>query len=266
MKNIGDAAAALLAYQASLRDTPTAATRHALAPASQVLAAVSLPTNTREAYALQDELIRQTGEVAGWKVGGARAPEPNCAPVFASVLWDDATPLPFDIAPETEYECEIAFTFARDLPPRAQPYSETEVAGAIGSTRAAVELLAPRFAPPVNDAERLVSLADGLGCGGLLVGQPVAGFVDVDCAAQPVSVAADGITVLERTGGNLAQRLLPLLCWLANHLAARGLPLRAGQTVTTGSWTGVRPWGSSRHVVADFAGIGQVHVRPGKAA
>ena len=103
MKNIGDAAAALLAYQAGLRDTPTAATRHALAPASQVLAGVGLPTNTREAYALQDELIRQTGGVAGWKVGGARAPEPNCAPVFASVLWDDATPLPFDIAPETEY-------------------------------------------------------------------------------------------------------------------------------------------------------------------
>ena len=75
----------------------------------------------------------------------------------------------------------------------------------------------------MNDAERLVSLADGLGCGGLLVGQPVAGFIDVDCAAQPVSVAADGITVLERTGGNLAQRLLPLLeqLWQAHQRRLR---------------------------------------------
>ena len=61
---------------------------------------------------------------------------------------------------------------------------------------------------------------------------------------------------------NAARRLLPLVCWLANHLAQRGHALQAGQTVTTGSWTGQRPWGEAREWRAEFAGIGEIVVRP----
>lgn len=258
---IDRAAAALLGHRVHLRDSPAGAPRNLLRTASDLLGASRMPADTREAYALQDALIQRTGDVAGWKVGGARAPEPNCAPVFASCLWSDASPLPFPIAPDTEYECEIAYTFTRDLPARGHPYSEGEVAAAIGATRAAVEILAPRFLPAADGAERLAYLADGLGCGGLVVGEPVPGYREVDCAAQPVRLEVDGATVLQHEGGNLANRLMPLLQWLANHLAARGLPLRAGQTVTTGTWTGVRPWGVAQCAIAHFPGIGQVRLQ-----
>jgi len=265
-KKTGDAAAALLAHRISLRAAPADTPSRALPTAAEVVGSDAMPANAQEAYALQDALIRQSGAVAGWKVGGARAPEPNCAPVFASVFWNDKHPLPFEIAPDTEFECEVAYTFTRDLPPRARPYTEDEVIAAIGGTSAAVELLAPRFAAPTTNSELLANLADGLGCGGLLVGQPGAGYREVDCASQPVKVTADGSVALERVGGNLATRLMPLVCWLANHLAARELHLRAGQIVTTGSWTGVRAWGTCRHVTADFPGIGCVELRPTLAA
>ncbi len=259
-KDFEDGAAALLAHRAALRVSAAAAPREPLRTAADLLGAARMPTDTREAYALQDALIRQAGELAGWKVGGARAPEPNCAPVFAACCWADAAPLPGALAPDTEFECEIAYTFAHDLPARARPYSEEEVTAAIGTTRAAVEILAPRFVAAASPAERLAYLADGLGCGGLILGEPVAGYREVDCAAQPVRLRIDGTVVLQQAGGNLANRLAPLLHWLANHLAGRGLPLRAGQTVTTGSWTGARTWGAARHAVADFDCIGQVHI------
>lgn len=261
-----DAAAALLAHRARLRSGPALAPRGPLPAVSAVLPPHWLPADVHAAYALQDAWIRQAGAVGGWKVGGATAPEPNCAPVPARVLVEAPAALDWDIAPDTEFECEIAFTFARDLPARAQPYTQDEVAAAIGATRPSVELLAPRFAEPQTAGERLAVLADGLGCGALLLGTPMAGFQEVDCAAQPVQVLADGAVVLERTGGNAARRLLPLVCWLANHLAQRGQALRAGQTVTTGSWTGQRPWGATRELRVAFAGIGEVLVRPHRPA
>lgn len=260
-KDIENAAAALLAHRAALRAFPTSSPRRALGTARDLLDTSHMPADTREAYALQDALIRQAGAVAGWKVGGARAPEPNCAPVFANCLWTDAAPLPFGIASDTEYECEIAYTFAHDLPTRERPYTEDEVAAAIGATRAAVEILSPRFVTATDAPERLAYLADGLGCGGLIVGESVPGYHEVDCAAQAVRLTVDDEVVLEQAGGNIASRLIPLLCWLANHLAARGLPLCAGQTVTTGSWTGVRTWGSATQAVAHFTGIGQLRLR-----
>lgn len=264
--HLQDAAATLLAHQARLRSSPVEAPRRPLSAVSAVLPPVWQPADTAEAYALQDALIRRAGAVGGWKVGGATAPQPNCAPVWSRVLVEAPEALDWDIAPGTEFECEIAFTFARDLPARAQPYTQDEVAAAVGATRPAVELLAPRFAEPVAASERLAVLADGLGCGALLLGTSVAGFHEVDCAAQPVRVLADGALVLERAGGNAARRLLPLVCWLANHLAQRGQALRAGQTVTTGSWTGQRPWGAARALHVLFPGIGEVLVRPRRPA
>lgn len=256
------AAAALLSHRARLREraasTPATALPHAVA----VLPPEQLPREAREAYAIQDALIRRLGAVAGWKVGGARAPVPNCAPVFAHALWPDATAVPWPLEAATEYECEIAFTFARDLPGCGRPYDETEVADAVGATRAAIEILDARM-DVLDESDRWVALADGLGCAGLVVGEPVAGWREVDCAAQSVRLRVDDLEVLAGQGGNLATRLLPLLTWLANHLVGRGLPLRAGQTVTTGSWTGVRTWGAARHVEADFEGIGRVHLRAG---
>ncbi len=261
-KDLRDAAAALLAHQAGLRFGPARAPRGPLPAVSTLLPSRWLPADTGEAYALQDALIRQAGAVGGWKVGGATAPQPNCAPVLSRVLVDAPEALAWDIAPGTEFECEIAFTFAHDLPARAQPYTEDEVAAAIGTTRPSVELLAPRFAEPATPGERLAVLADGLGCGALLLGAGVAGFREVDCAGQPLRLLADGGLVLERTGGNAARRLLPLVCWLANHLAGRGQALQAGQTVTTGSWTGQRPWGEAHELRAEFPGIGDIVVRP----
>ena len=66
---------------------------------------------------------------------------------------------------------------------------------------------------------------------------------------------------MERTGSNTSGDLLKLLPWLANEGAARTGGLRAGQWITTGSWTGNTPSDSQSTVTAEFAHAGRVDLR-----
>ena len=145
------AAAALLTHQARLRSHPAWSPRGPLPAVSAVLPPHWLPADTGEAYALagRADPPGRHGRVAGRSVA-PRRPSPTARQCWRGVLVDAPESLAWDIAPGTEFECEIAFTFAQGLPAREQPYTEAEVAAAIGATRPSVELLAPRFAEPAT--------------------------------------------------------------------------------------------------------------------
>jgi 2-keto-4-pentenoate hydratase len=49
--------------------------------------------------------------------------------------------------------------------------------------------------------------------------------------------------------------------WAAKHCSARGMPLAAGDVVTTGTWTGMTPVSPGDDVVARFDGIGEARLR-----
>jgi 2-keto-4-pentenoate hydratase len=49
----------------------------------------------------------------------------------------------------------------------------------------------------------------------------------------------DGVNRGESIGGNTAGDPVRLLVWLANHAALRGLPLGAGDIITSGALTGM---------------------------
>jgi len=51
---------------------------------------------------------------------------------------------------------------------------------------------------------------------------------------------------------------LSSLPWLARHAAALGSPLRAGDLVATGSWTGIYWAPAGVQVEVEFAGAGRV--------
>jgi 2-keto-4-pentenoate hydratase len=66
---------------------------------------------------------------------------------------------------------------------------------------------------------------------------------------------------VERTGSNTSGDLLKLLPWLANEGAARTGGLRAGQWITTGSWTGNTQATSGSSVEVLFSTAGRVDLR-----
>ena len=220
------------------------------------------PADFAAAYGIQDEVIAALGPAAGWKVGAAsRGGAPYCAPVFVQDLREGPgvwRPRSFN------YRCveaEIAYRLGRDLPARGQAYTEDETWAAIASVHPAIEVVASRF----TDFDTLsveVMAADNLNNAGLIVGsaaQVPPRLVNFD--DQKASLLVDGVEAVRAVGGNPCGAPGQLLAWLANHCAGRGRALRAGDMVTTGTHTGMfaAPLGS--HVVARFAGLGEVSLR-----
>jgi 2-keto-4-pentenoate hydratase len=224
------------------------------------LPAASLPRSDDEAYAIQDAQIRAIGPVGGWKVG-ASAPdaEPSCAPLPASlVLRSPQTFAPMRF-PLHLVEAEIAFTFARDLPPRASAYTVNDVAASIASVHAAIEILGSRYVdwraqPPLARA------ADFQTNGALVVGEGRTTDTRVDQTRMTVHVDVAEAPALQVMGGNAAGDVMRLLAWLANHAAARSGGLRAGDVVTTGSCIGAYAVPAQTRIRATFDGVPPVEV------
>ena len=73
-------------------------------------------------------------------------------------------------------------------------------------------------------------------------------------------LSIDGVVRVERTGSNTSGDLLRLLPYLANEGAARTGGLRAGQWITTGSWTGNTLASAGSTVEACFSTAGLVQM------
>ena len=82
----------------------------------------------------------------------------------------------------------------------------------------------------------------------------------LDIARPPVRVLFDGEEVARCRAGNTGGDPVRLLVALVNHATAQGLPIEAGQIVTTGSVTGMSFAKAGVDVVADYGEFGKVEV------
>jgi 2-keto-4-pentenoate hydratase len=218
------------------------------------------PTTIAEAYAIQDEVASAIGTIGGWKVG-AKSPtaEPTCAPLPAKLVLASPQSFPAGTFALNGVEAELAFTVARDLPPRSAPYYEAEMSAAMASVHPAIEVVDSRFVDLAN-TDALSVLADFQSHGALVIGAGSAVPDSLTFDEQVVRLDSDGVRVIDARDSNPAGHLARLLAWLANHAAARRDGLRRGDVITTGSWTGMRFCSPGTHVHADFTGIGGVDV------
>ena len=222
-------AAARVLYDARTRGRPLAA-----------LPAECRPANVDDALAIQrrvGELVAQP--VGGWKCSVPTAARPvAAAPIFAPTI-HSASPWPVPGGgPLAKVEPEIAFVLARDLPARATPYGDDEIRAAVREARLVLELIGARYVDPAAVTYPEL-LADGIANRGLYVGPVLPDPWTRALEAFPIAVTRGGAAFATRDGKHPDGHPLRPLYWLANYLAARGDPLRAGQVVTTGSYCGV---------------------------
>jgi 2-keto-4-pentenoate hydratase len=219
------------------------------------------PTTLDETYLVQDIMAVAHGEIGGWKIG---APTADATPIFGPMPRNWITASGSVLSEQGRryrgLEAEIAFLFGKDLPPRATPYSREEVIDAIASCHPAIEVLESGLEAPMT-ATRFSMIADLQVHGGFVYGPAYADWKTLDFTAEDVSLAIDGVVRIERTGSNTSGDLIRLLPWLANEGAARTGGLRAGQWVTTGSWTGIVQAEAGSNVDVLFAHAGRVSVR-----
>jgi 2-keto-4-pentenoate hydratase len=215
------------------------------------------PRSFADAYAIQDAVTRARGAWSGWKVGApSLEATPLCAPMYAAGMVPSPARLPDADYRSRGIEAEVAFTFARGLPPRTQPYGRDEVLAAIGTAHAGLEIVESRYAEP-SKLDAFAAAADSQGHRGYVVGPPLADWRRLDLKTLPVTLLVDGRPAVERQGGNTSGDPFRLLVWLANEGSVRLGGIRAGDLVTTGSTTGLTVVPPRSTVVARFAGLGE---------
>ncbi|HZZ39134.1 MAG TPA: 2-keto-4-pentenoate hydratase [Acidobacteriaceae bacterium] len=198
------------------------------------------PADLTEAYALQDIVAIACAPIAGWKVG---APSPQDTPLFSPMpAWGGYAHSGQRISRNYHryggIEAEIAFRLSQDLPARAQPYTLGEVIAAIGSAHPAIEILESAFADP-DQTDRLSVVGDLQMNGGFAFGPPLPEWQSIDLAQESVTVLVDNEVRFQGIASNTAGTdLLRLVVWLANDGSGRTAGLRAGDWITTGSWSG----------------------------
>ena len=214
--------------------------------------------NRAEVYAIQDGVAKATGPVSGWKVG-ARTPtaEPSPAPLLAGAL--TKSPARFDgkAMHMIGVEIEISFHIVKDIPARRTPVGRDEALAAVGDAFVGMEVVDTRLADFKNvDPEW--ALADNQLNQALVVGDPIKGWKTLDWPSLQVRLSIDGKVEVDQRGGLGAVDPVRPLAWMIDHAVRQRGGIRAGQAITTGSWTGLRYYPPGTRARGEFAGLGSV--------
>lgn len=225
-------------------------------------------------YAVQDALdalIRARGaQPIGWKIGGTNAAarqrlglgEPFFGRLYDAVT--EASPAAFPALPGffRVLEAEIGLRLARDLPPEEAPFDAGRIAAATAALLPAIEIVGSRLEPWAEAGAPFIAADNGAhGC--WIHGPALEDWSGFDPMEGEVTLSVEGGEEVTGAGRNVDGGPFGAAAWLANALAARGLGLRAGDYVTTGTVTTPVPVGAGQVARADFGRLGVVEVRIG---
>ncbi|WP_421999965.1 2-keto-4-pentenoate hydratase [Reyranella sp.] len=226
-----------------------------------------VPPDKDTAYRVAARVAEELGwDVGGWKIAAMKA-EMQAAlrtdsPIYGRVFAPFVKATPVTVAhatllspiPEVEYQARLG----RDLPPRDRPYTIAEVTDAVASLHPGLELAECRFVHDQAFPPLPAILADGAGSGTIIYGPAIEGWRDRDVPAQEATLSCDGTVRRRGTAAAALDHPMAPLAWLANELSRTGVGLKAGQTVSTGTLTGMLAPRAGQTYVADFGPFGSV--------
>jgi 2-keto-4-pentenoate hydratase len=221
-----------------------------------------------EAYRLQDRLresLLARGErLAGWKAAfTTRAAqeangldEPGCAFLLASGVLASRAEVSFARFSALAVEAEVAFVMRHDLagPGVTAARAATAVEGALP----ALELVDFRYSgtPAGTDV-----IAEGVYAVAIVLGGALTPITGLDLALEGLVYEHSGTIAATATAAEVMGNPLNSLAWVANHLGARGLELRAGDVVMTGSVSKLLRPRAGDTVRATYTRLGSTSVR-----
>jgi len=221
-----------------------------------------------EAYAAQDRLrdaLLGRGErVAGWKAGFTskagqeswQVTEPVCAFLLASGVLASGAEIPAARFVKPGVEAEVAFVMKYDLagPGVTAPRALQAVEGAVP----ALELIDFRHSGKAVGTD---VVADGVYAKAIVLGGALTPLAGIDLALEGLLYEQSGTVVATNTAYEVMGNPLNSLAWIANHLGSRGLGLRAGDVVMSGSVSKILSARAGDTVRATFTRLGSVSVR-----
>ena len=221
-----------------------------------------------EAYGVQDRLreaLLARGErVAGWKAGFTsralqetyQVSEPVCAFLLASGVLTSGATIGADRFVKPAVEAEVAFVMKHDL---AGPgVTAARALLAVEGALAALELIDFRHSGKAVGTD---VIADGVYAKAIVLGGALTPLTGLDLALEGLVYEQNGAMVATATAAEVLGTPLNSLAWIANHLGARGLTLRAGDVVMSGSVSKVLQPKSGDAIRATYTRLGSVSVR-----
>lgn len=230
------------------------------------------PSTRAEAYAVQDQIARLLREkVVGWKVGAAIAAvqrlEGHDGPIpgrlFASRLYLSPATIPGRrFGTGHKVECEFGFRLTRDLPATGPKQTRASMLDAL-VFHPAIEIAGSRYNPGTGGrAPRTFdTIADNGGGGAFVFGPAVRDWKGIDFDRMPIEPRIDGGAPIQVYGGELRRDPVIIAAELVNDLAARGVSLKAGDYLSTGSLSLPTPIAAGQHFAARFADLATLEVR-----
>jgi 2-keto-4-pentenoate hydratase len=226
------------------------------------------PKDRTEGYAIQAALAgHSTGKLFGWKIAATseagqkhiNVSGPLAGRILAETVIASGGTASMKGNEMRVGEAEFAFRFARDLSPRATPYSLQEVLDAVGTLHPAIEIPDSRFSNFARAGEALL-IADNA-CAHLFV---LGEATSADWRACDLIEERPVVTLRDEKhighGKNVLGDPRVALTWCANELRALGITLLAGEVVTTGTCCTPLPIEAGDFFAADFGAFGKVSV------
>jgi 2-keto-4-pentenoate hydratase len=228
------------------------------------------PVSISDAYDIQERYVAllrgEHGDAVGYKVGLTSATmqafcgidHPIAGVVLASRVHETGATVRRADFGRLGLEFEIAVRIKSDVPVTATPYTAEMIAPHIDGVCAAIEIVDDRRADYAN-LDVLSLVADNSWNAGIVLSRFAAKWPDL----EPVLGRAtkDGVAIGEGFGRDILGHPFNSAAWLATQLASRGVGLKAGQVVMTGSvMKTIFPDGDASYRF-ELGGIGVVEVR-----
>jgi 2-keto-4-pentenoate hydratase len=227
------------------------------------------PSDLTAAYAIQDQHVAglraaHDATPIGYKVGCTNATaqkQLGLSEPFSGVLLDRFTrqspaSIPDGLCFMRVIEAEFAFRLGRDL---QAPFDARTVADAIAAVLPAIEIVDSRY-KSWTTVGALALIADQGSTGLWVGGAERTDWQSFDLPRHQVRLLLNEQPIRDGVGGNVLGDPLASVLWLANDLARRGLGLKAGEVVSTGTCIEVYFAAPGDRVQADFGTLGKVDV------
>ncbi len=227
------------------------------------------PATRAEGYAVQAGLERHSAAPPfGWKIAatslaGQRhigVDGPLAGRILTERVHAPGATIPLAGNRMLVAELEFAFRMARDLPPRAAAYTESEVLDAVATLHPAIEVPDSRF-ERFETAGAAQLIAEAACARDFVLGEAtVADWRALDLSAHTVTGAIPRTGTHPGIGSNVLGDPRTALAWLVNELSGLGTTLAAGQVVTTGTCVVPIPIAPGDRLHGDFGVLGTIGV------
>jgi 2-keto-4-pentenoate hydratase len=227
------------------------------------------PASEEDGYAIQALLeSRSAFPLFGWKIAATspagqahiQVSGPLAGRILRERLIDDGGACPLEANLMRVAELEFCFRMGKTLKPRDRDYSTSEVIDCVATLNPSIEIPDTRLSE-FEKAGAPQLIADNACANYFMLGKASADiWRSIDLAAQEVTGRINNGPPQPGSGRNVLGDPRDALAWLANRLSSLGIPLFAGQIVTTGTCVVPMAIAPGDRVYGDFGELGTVEL------